>query len=223
MSTSPKTTAAELKNQVVELEHQNQSFKIDTIDGLVPFLSDLRQIKRLVGSLSVEEDELEQVWRIADKVQTQVLGLIDVLEDEGATALKPPFIVDPEDEGILQYFDGEGRTLKLQTSTPIFDFLTKRMDKIIESRIELEDNQPYFPSDGHDKVSEIFEDYFEVTTNITHAMFCTDDSEVRAGLAELAAADMKEMIAGVDFKHPDTIGFLYPALLSLKTAGLLKS
>jgi hypothetical protein len=51
-------------------ESQNQLKRDDLTEKLFPLLGETRQIKRLVGSLSVEERELEQVWRIADMTKS---------------------------------------------------------------------------------------------------------------------------------------------------------
>jgi hypothetical protein len=63
-------------------------------------------------SSSAEEEELEQVWRIADAVQTRILGFVDYLEGDEA---------DQE------------RWSKLQVDVSTFDHLVAETDRIYET------------------------------------------------------------------------------------------
>jgi hypothetical protein len=70
-----------------------QGQKDELIEAEYEIYSDLREIKRLVGSLDAEEDELEQVWRLADSIHNKIdrfqrffdrLGIYDTTDESGS-------------------------------------------------------------------------------------------------------------------------------------------
>jgi hypothetical protein len=62
-----------------DFRHDDPSAKFSLVekDQLYNVIAQLREIKRIVGGLDVDEDGLEQVWRIVDTVQTKILELTE--------------------------------------------------------------------------------------------------------------------------------------------------
>jgi hypothetical protein len=183
----------------------------DRVDEMLSILPNVRQIKRLVGSLSVEEEELEEVWRIADTVQTQILNIVEDLENNEDD--------ESNDKTEITALERH-QSLKRQADTSNFDYLIREANRIYE--IFSDEATFVYPKEYGDR-HDVYDEFKESCTTIGLVLRWNEAREMTDGLAGFAADDMREMMSKVDFEHPETIERLYPLLLTLKTGGLLKS